>query len=85
MLQLRQSVDPSARAALKEAVGRVKAVSIAYEKLALSSEGLETVRLQDHLQELCDQLADGIPRSNCTPASNRSRSLMKRRSASASS
>jgi two-component system, sensor histidine kinase PdtaS len=59
-LQSRQAADPPVRAALKEAVGRVKAVSLAYQKLALSSEGLETVRLQDHLQELCDQLADGI-------------------------
>ena len=59
-LQARQAPDPPVRAALKEAVARVKAVSLAYQKLALSSEGLESVRLQDHLQELCDQLAEGI-------------------------
>jgi two-component sensor histidine kinase len=60
LLQLRQSAEPEVRAALTEAAARVKAVALAYGKLALSGEGLQAVRLQDHLQELCDQLAGGL-------------------------
>lgn len=60
LLQLRQASEPEVRAALTEAAARVKAVALAYGKLALSGEGLEAVRLQDHLQELCDQLAGGV-------------------------
>ena len=60
VLQMRQTGDPAVRAALTEAAARVKAVSQAYGKLALSGEGLQSVRLQDHLQELCDQLASGL-------------------------
>lgn len=60
LLQARQAGDPAVRAALEEAGDRVKAVSLVYRKLALSSEGLEAVRLQDHLQELCDQIGGGL-------------------------
>lgn len=60
LLQARQAREPAVRDALNEAADRVKAVSLAYGKLALSGEGLQSVRLQDHLQELCDRLASGL-------------------------
>jgi K+-sensing histidine kinase KdpD len=60
LLQARQAGDPAVRAALRDAADRLKAVSLAYQKLAYSSDGLQTVRLNDHLQELCDQLRNAI-------------------------
>lgn len=59
-LQANRAATDDVRAALHEAADRIRAVSLAYEKLALSSVGLESVRLDDHLQELCEQIGRGI-------------------------
>ena len=59
-LQANRAASPDVKAALQEAADRIKAVSLAYEKLALSSVGLESVRLDDHLNELCEQIGRGI-------------------------
>jgi two-component sensor histidine kinase len=59
-LQANRSGNAEAKAALGEAVERLKAVSAVYDSLTLSSQGLGTVRLQDQLQEICDRVRDGL-------------------------
>jgi two-component sensor histidine kinase len=59
-LQANRSGNAEAKAALGEAVERLKAVSSVYDSLSLSSQGLGTVRLQDQLQEICDRVRDGL-------------------------
>jgi len=62
LLTLQASRSPSAevKAALGEAAERLKAVAAVYDALAPSSQGLASVRLQDQLQEICDQIQRGI-------------------------
>ena len=62
LLTLQAARSPSAevKAALGEAAERLKAVAAVYDALAPSSQGLGTVRLQDQLQEICDQIKRGI-------------------------
>ena len=59
-LQGSRSGNPEVKSALTEAAERLKAVAAVYDALAPSSEGLATVRLQDQLQEICDQMRRGI-------------------------
>ncbi|HEX9955038.1 MAG TPA: histidine kinase dimerization/phosphoacceptor domain -containing protein [Allosphingosinicella sp.] len=59
-MQSARSPHPEVRDALGEAAERLKAVSAVYDALAPSSQGLGTVRLQDQLQEICDQIRRGI-------------------------
>lgn len=62
LLQAQRASHPEVRQALQDAADRVKAVSLASEQLALRSEDLGTVRLGDHLRELCDQIRRGMTR-----------------------
>ena len=55
-----RATTPEVRDALQQAADRVNAVSLASEHLALRSEDLGTVRLGDHLCELCAQIARGL-------------------------
>jgi two-component sensor histidine kinase len=59
-LQANRSGSDEVKAALGEAAERLKAVAAVYDALAPSSQGLATVRLQDQLQEICDQIKRGI-------------------------
>lgn len=59
-LQGSRSSNPEVKNALKEAAERLNAVAAVYDALAPSSQGLATVRLQDQLQEICDQIKRGI-------------------------
>ncbi|HEY1607113.1 MAG TPA: sensor histidine kinase [Allosphingosinicella sp.] len=59
-LQAGRSSNEEARAALGEAVERLKAVSSVYESLTLSSHGLGTIRLQDQLKKICDRVREGL-------------------------
>jgi two-component sensor histidine kinase len=59
-LQANRSANAEAKAALGEAVERLKAVNAVYDSLTLSSQGLGTVRLQDQLQEICDRVREGL-------------------------
>ncbi len=59
-LQASRSTSAEVKAALGEAAERLKAVAAVYDALAPSSQGLATVRLQDQLQEICDQIQRGI-------------------------
>ncbi|HYI41027.1 MAG TPA: histidine kinase dimerization/phosphoacceptor domain -containing protein [Allosphingosinicella sp.] len=59
-LQATRSGSEEVRSALNEAAERLKAVAAVYEALAPSSQGLASVRLQDQLKEICDQIRRGI-------------------------
>ena len=59
-LQASRSASEEVKSALNEAAERLKAVAAVYDALAPSSQGLATVRLQDQLQEICDQIRRGI-------------------------
>lgn len=59
-LQASRSSSDEVKAALGEAAERLKAVAAVYDALAPSSQGLAMVRLQDQLQEICDQIRRGI-------------------------
>ena len=59
-LQASRSASAEVKAALGEAAERLKAMAAVYDALAPSSQGLAAVRLQDHLQEICDQISRGI-------------------------
>ncbi|HYE26959.1 MAG TPA: histidine kinase dimerization/phosphoacceptor domain -containing protein [Allosphingosinicella sp.] len=59
-LQANRSGSAEVKAALSEAAERLKAVAAVYDALAPSSQGLASVRLQDQLQEICDQIRRGI-------------------------
>jgi two-component sensor histidine kinase len=59
-LQANRSASEEVRSALNEAAERLKAVAAVYDALAPSSQGLAAVRLQDQLQEICDQIKRGI-------------------------
>ena len=59
-LQASRSSSEEVKAALGEAAERLKAVAAVYDALAPSSQGLAMVRLQDQLQEICDQIRRGI-------------------------
>jgi two-component system, sensor histidine kinase PdtaS len=62
MLQAQRAQLPEVGQALRDAADRVNAVSRASEQLALRSEDLGTVRLGDHLCELCEQIRRGLTR-----------------------
>ncbi len=62
LLQAQRATQPEVKQALQDAADRVKAVSLASEQLALRSEDLGTVRLGDHLRELCSQIRRGMTR-----------------------
>ena len=59
-LQGSRSGNAEVQSALREAAERLKAVAAVYDALAPSSHGLGTVRLQDQLQEMCEQIRRGI-------------------------
>ena len=60
MLQAQRAQLPEVKQALQDAADRVNAVSRASEQLALRSEDLGTVRLGDHLCDLCEQIKRGL-------------------------
>lgn len=59
-LQATRSGSEEVKSALNEAVERLKAVAAVYDALAPSGQGLASVRLQDQLKEICDQIRLGI-------------------------
>ena len=61
-LQAQRAKEPAVKEALQQVADRISAVTLATEKLALRSDTLGTVRLQEHLRELCDQVERGLSR-----------------------
>jgi two-component sensor histidine kinase len=61
-LQAAREHDIGVKQALQQVADRILAISVATEHLAIRSEDLATVRLRDHLCELCSQLERGLAR-----------------------
>ena len=59
-LQTAREQDPDVKRALQQVADRILAISVATEHLAIRGEDLATVRLRDHLCELCSQLERGL-------------------------
>ena len=60
LLQAQRANNPQVKSALAEAADRVRAVSLASDQLAHRSDDLGTIRLGDHLRELCAQIRRGL-------------------------
>jgi two-component system, sensor histidine kinase PdtaS len=59
-LQAQRTRSAEVKRALNEAADRVRAVSLASDQLAMWSDDLGTVRLGEHLRELCHQIRRGL-------------------------
>lgn len=54
--------DTPVKEALQHVADRIKAIALASQQLAISSESLGEVRVTQHLSELCSQLRQGLSR-----------------------
>ena len=61
-LQAQRSKDAGVQEALQQVADRIKAVTKATEHLGVRSDDIGTVRLRDHLCELCEQVERGLSR-----------------------
>ena len=61
-MQMKRAADSKERELLQQVSDRINAVSRATERLALRSDDLSTVRLREHLCELCEALERGLSR-----------------------
>ena len=61
-LQAQRAPSDEARLALQQVADRITALSVASERLAMRSEDLGTIRLADHLRELCAHVERGLSR-----------------------
>jgi len=61
-MQGQRSKDAGVQEALRQVADRIKAVTKATEHLAVRSEDIGTVRLREHLCELCEQVERGLSR-----------------------
>lgn len=66
-MQLQRASDEGERRLLQQVVDRIKAVSLATDRLAFRSESdLRTIRLREHLCQLCEDLERGLSREEVT-------------------
>jgi two-component sensor histidine kinase len=65
-LQASREKDASVQGALTKVADRIAAISVATERLTMLGDELGTVRLRDHLCELCAQLERGLARGEVT-------------------
>lgn len=63
-LQSQRSEDEGIKGALQQVSDRIQAIAHATEQLALRSGDLESVRLDDHLCSLCEQIERGLSRQD---------------------
>jgi two-component sensor histidine kinase len=63
LAQAKSATDEAVREALQQVADRIRAIASASQKLAVASEGLEQVRISEHLQDLCDEIEKGLSRS----------------------
>jgi two-component sensor histidine kinase len=61
-LQAQRSKDAGVQEALQQVADRIKAVTKATEHLGVRSDDIGTVRLREHLCELCEQVERGLSR-----------------------
>jgi two-component sensor histidine kinase len=63
-LQAQRSTHDVVKEALHQVADRIQAIAQATERLALRSGKLESIRLDDHLCGLCEQIERGLSRQN---------------------
>jgi two-component sensor histidine kinase len=63
-LQAQRSTHDVVKEALHQVADRIHAIAQATERLALRSGDLESIRLDDHLCGLCEQIERGLSRQN---------------------
>ena len=63
-LQAQRSKDAGVQEALQQVADRIHAVTKATEHLGVRSDDIGTVRLREHLCELCEQVERGLSRDN---------------------
>jgi two-component sensor histidine kinase len=63
-LQAARETDANVKQALQRVADRILAISVATEHLTIRNEDPATVRLRDHLCELCSQLERGLARGD---------------------
>lgn len=61
-LQAQRTSSDELRSTLQQVADRIGAIAKASERMALRSAALESVRLDDHLCELCDHIERGLSR-----------------------
>ncbi len=61
-LQARVIEDREGKEALERTADRIESVALVSRQLAYSSEDLKTIRLDDHLRDLCAQVERGLSR-----------------------
>lgn len=61
-LQAQRSSEPNVKTALEQVTDRITAIAKASERMAMRSADLQSVRLDDHLCELCDHIEKGLSR-----------------------
>ncbi len=59
-MQAQRAGDPALKAALSRAATRLQAIASVYRNLAMSSAGLDEIRLHEHLAEICHRLREGL-------------------------
>jgi two-component sensor histidine kinase len=62
LAQAKSAKDEPVKDALQQVADRIRAIASASRKLAIASEGLEQVRIGEHLQDLCDEIERGLAR-----------------------
>ena len=62
LAQAKSARDKPVKDALQQVADRIRAIASASGKLAVASEGLEQIRIADHLQDLCDEIERGLAR-----------------------
>jgi two-component system, sensor histidine kinase PdtaS len=61
-MQAQRAEDPKEKAALQQVADRIQAIAVASERLALKSGEITSVRLDEHLCELCAEIERGLTR-----------------------
>ena len=59
-MEAQRAEDPALRLALSRAAARLHAVASVYRNLAVSSAGLDEIRLREYLADICNRLREGL-------------------------
>jgi two-component sensor histidine kinase len=62
LAQAKSAREKGVKDALQQVADRIRAIASASRKLAVASEGLEQVRIAEHLQDLCVEIERGLAR-----------------------
>jgi two-component sensor histidine kinase len=60
--QANSAEDGAVKEALQQVADRIRAIASASQRLAVSSESLEEIRIAEHLHDLCNEIEKGLSR-----------------------